>query len=216
MVAVAAIYQLLSFTAALRHLGSSEVAPLAECPPLSILKPIHGLDAGFREAIRSHALNDYPAFEILFGVKTLLDPAVAEIKALIADFPSLPIRLIECATRWPNAKVGVLHDLAAQARHDTLLVNDSDIQVPQGYLRRVVAQLSDPECGMVTCLYGAWSETLPGQWESLGISTDFAPSILVARLLGVREFGMGSTLCFRRAEARAHRRVRGHRRLPRG
>lgn len=195
--AVAAAYQLLSLAAAFRHLLHREPAVPKSLPAVSILKPIHGLDPAFRDAIRSHATQDYPEFEILFGVKTLDDPAVPEIRQLIADFPALHIRLMECGTRMPNAKVGVLMDLAAEARHPVLLVNDSDIRVPQGYLRRVVAALSEPGTGLVTCLYTARADSLPGKWEALGISTDFAPSILVARVIGVREFGMGSTLCFR-------------------
>jgi ceramide glucosyltransferase len=98
----------------------------------------------------------------------------------------------------PNAKVGVLMDLEAQASHPVLLVNDSDIRVPQRYLLHVAAELEEKGVGLVTCLYRANAGTLPGWWEALGISTDFAASVLVARTVGVREFGMGSTLCFRR------------------
>lgn len=195
--AVAAAYQLLSLAAAFRHLLSREPAVPRSLPAVSILKPIHGLDPAFREAIRSHATQDYPEFEILFGVKALDDPAVPEIRRLIADFPALHIRLMECGTRTPNAKVGALMDLAAAARHPVLLVNDSDIRVPQGYLQRVVAALNEPGTGLVTCLYTGRANSVPGKWEALGVSTDFAPSILVARMIGVREFGMGSTLCFR-------------------
>lgn len=202
MAAVAAAYQLLSVAAALLHLATSEPAPRQPLPAISILKPIHGLDPAFREAIRSYAAQDYPEFEILFGVKTLDDPAASEIRRLTADFPALPIRLLECGTRTPNAKVGVLMDLAREARHPVLLVSDSDIHAPQGYLRRVAAALGEPGVGLVTCLYTARAGSLPGRWEALGISADFAPSILVARLVGVREFGMGSTLCFRAAHLR--------------
>jgi len=200
--AVASAYQLLSLAAAIRHLLSREPAEPTSLPAVSILKPIHGLDPAFLDAIRSHAVQDYPEFEVLFGVRALDDPAVPEIRRLIEEFPALRIRLIECPTSTPNAKAGVLMDLAAEARHPVLLVNDSDIRVPQGYLRRVVAALDEPGVGLVTCIYTARADSLPGKWEALGISTDFAPSILVARLIGVREFGMGSTLCFRVAQLR--------------
>jgi ceramide glucosyltransferase len=195
---IAGAYQVLAIAAAVRHLLTRKPSQPKHLPPISILKPIRGLDPSFREAIRSHAAQDYPQFEILFGVLSLDDPAVPEIRRLIADFPAVAIRLLECTTSTPNAKVGVMMELAAAARHPVLLVNDSDIRVPQGYLRGVWADLNVPGTGLVTCLYTAEATSLPGHWEALGISTDFAPSILVARVVGVREFGMGSTLCFRR------------------
>jgi ceramide glucosyltransferase len=100
----------------------------------------------------------------------------------------------------PNAKVGVLADLAAQARHPLLLINDSDITVEPGYLRQVAALLDQPKTGLVTCLYRAQSENMPGRWEALGVATEFAPSVLVARLLGSVEFALGSTMLLRAAD----------------
>lgn len=198
--AVAGGYQALSIYAAVRHCLSPEPAAPAELPAISILKPVRGLDPAFAEAIRSHAEQDYPEFEILFGVKSLDDAAVPEIRKLMAAFPAVPMRLVECPTPMPNAKVGTLADLARLARHPVLLVNDSDIRVPGGYLRRVMATLAEPGTGLVTCLYSATADSAAGWWEALGIGTDFAPSILVARVVGVREFGMGSTLAFRRTD----------------
>jgi ceramide glucosyltransferase len=198
--AVAGAYQALSLYASVRHWMSPDPPEPPVLPPVSILKPVRGVDPGFREAIQSHAEQDYPEFEILFGVRSLDDPAVPEIRKLMAAFPRVPIRLIECNTVMPNAKAGTLADLTLAARHEVLLVNDSDILVPARYLRRVVSTLAQPEIGLVTCIYAAAARSLPGWWEALGICTDFAPSILVARVLGVREFGMGSTLCFRRED----------------
>ncbi len=193
-------YQLASLAASLRFLlrGSPSSQSTA---PVSILKPVCGLDEGFEDAIRSHALQDYPEFEILFGVHTLDDPAVPVIKRLIAERPEVPIRLIHAQSATPNAKAGTLIELARHARHGVLLVNDSDVTVPPDYLRRVVAPLiDDPEIGLVTCLYRAASSSMAGQWEAFGIATDFIPSTLVAPMVGVREFGLGSTLCFRRSD----------------
>jgi ceramide glucosyltransferase len=170
---------------------------------VSILKPVRGLDEDFRAAIRSHANQQYPAFEILFGAASLEDPAVPEIRRLIAEFPDVPIRLIHSTTPAPNGKAGVLVDLAREARHAILLVNDSDISVPPDYLERTVAPLRSPEVGLVTCLYRAAASSLAGKWEAFGIAADFIPSTLVAPLVGVREFGLGSTLVFRREDLEA-------------
>ena len=175
-------------------------AQLANLPAVSILKPVSGLETGFENAILGHALQQYPEFEILFGVHTLDDPTVPAIRALIKSQPNVQIRLIDCNTTTPNAKVGILIDLVKYARHPVLLVNDSDISVPPDYLRRVAGRLVMQKAGLVTCLYRATADSVAGLWEAFGISVDFVPSTLVAPLVGIREFGLGSTLCFRRED----------------
>jgi ceramide glucosyltransferase len=193
-------YQLTALIATLRHMRRREQATGFQ-PPVSILKPVHGLDPGFAQAIRSHAEQQYPEFEILLGVSDDNDPAIPQIERLQAEFP--PLRLIRAHPAAGNQKVGVLQELAAQARYDVLLVNDSDIGVPACYLRDVVAPLADEQIGLVTCLYRATSASWPGIWEAVGIATDFAPSTLVAPLVGVKEFGLGSTLVFRAGDLAA-------------
>jgi ceramide glucosyltransferase len=94
----------------------------------------------------------------------------------------------------------VLIDLVAAARYPILVVNDADIRVTPDYLARVTAPLADPRVGLVTCLYRPVGDTFAARFEGLGVATDFAPSALVARLLGVDEFAMGSTLAFRRED----------------
>lgn len=197
--AAALLYQAAALIAVVRHHRRREPSA-TRYPPISILKPIRGLDPGFREAIRSHAAQDYPEFEILFGVARPDDPALAEIEDLRREFPHRAIRAVPSATEAPNGKVGVLIDLAREARHDVLLVNDSDIGVPPDYLRRVVAPLEDPRIGVVTCLYRAAASTRPGIWEALGIATDFAPGVVMAPWVGVKNSGLGATLVFHAAD----------------
>src|SRR5262249_48634568 len=151
----------------------------------------------FYEAIRSHAAQDYPQYEILFGVHDPNDPAADDIRRLIGEFPERNIRLIVATTSLPNRKVGVLTDLAAEARYPLLLITDGDIRVPQDHVRQTVAALEQPQNGLVTCLYKATSDRWPGRWEALGVATEFAPSVLVARLLASGEFALGSTLLLR-------------------
>jgi ceramide glucosyltransferase len=91
-------------------------------------------------------------------------------------------------------------DLAKAARYPVLIVNDADIAVPPNYIRDVTAPLDDPAIGLVTCIYRAEGSSWPSRWEALGVATDFAPSALVAPFVGVSEFGLGSTLAFRRAD----------------
>jgi ceramide glucosyltransferase len=196
--AVAGGYQLFAIAACLWHLrGASR--RLANSG-VSILKPIRGADPGFYAAIRSQAVQEHPQFEILFGIHDPADSAAPEIQRLIQEFPSVPIRLILCSTDAPNRKVGVLMDLAREAQYPVLIVSDSDITVPEGYLRDVTAPLTDPAIGLVTCLYRAEADNLPSRFEALAIATDFAPSTLVAPFVGISEFGLGATLAFRRAD----------------
>jgi ceramide glucosyltransferase len=199
----AAAYYLLALIAAARWSGPAARRRTHYAPPISILKPIHGRDPGFYACIRSHAAQDYPEFEILFGVSDPADPAIEDIENLQREFPNLPISITRIATAAPNAKAGVLAELARQARYEILLVNDGDIFVPPGYLDDVVAPLADEGTGLVTCLYRAHGGSPATRMEALGIATDFAPSVLVARLLGVAEFALGSTMAFRAETLRA-------------
>jgi ceramide glucosyltransferase len=203
----AAAYYLLAIVAALRwrrHMTSRRMRNGSL--PVSILKPVHGRDPRFYEAIFSHAAQDYPEFEIFFGVSDPGDLALQDIRRLMGEFPERRIEIVVVETSAPNAKVGVLAELAKRARYPLLLVNDSDIVVSPGYLRAVTAPLEDPEVGLVTCLYRAEAESWASRFEALGIATEFVPSVLVARLLGQVEFALGSTMVFR---AEALRRIGG-------
>ncbi len=171
--AAAGIYQLLAIIAALRQVRA-RVPRGGPMPGVSILKPLRGLDPRFYQAIRSHAEQEYPEFEILFGVADLSDPAVREIERLQTDFPGISIHLIHCTGTAPNGKVAVLADLERHAQFPLRLVNDSDIVVGPHYLRQVLAPLNDPRTGLVTCLYRASAAHWPGRWEALGIATDFS------------------------------------------
>jgi ceramide glucosyltransferase len=197
----AGAYYLLALVAAFLHLFTRDAAATT-LPPVSILKPIHGHDPEFYKAIRSHAIQDYPEFEILFGVRDPDDGATADIERLAAEFPERPIRLVHVAREANNGKVGVLAELAKLARGPLLLVNDSDIFVEPDYLRHVVAPLEDSRVGVVTCLYRARAGSGPSRWEAIGLETEFVPSVLVARLIGESAFALGSTMVFRADQIR--------------
>jgi len=183
--------------------SSRRVSPTQVMPPVSILKPLKGADPEIYESFRSHCLQDYPEYEIIFGVSDPNDAAVASVRQLQKEFSGAAIRLVVSPKQLgPNVKVSNLEHMVQTARYEHLLVNDSDIHVERGYLRRVIAPLANPSVGMVTCLYrGVPAAAVGSRLESLGISTDFCPSVLVARQLeGGLRFGLGSTLAFRRAD----------------
>lgn len=179
---------------------SSEATNL---PPISILKPLKGTDPDIYESFRSHCMQDYPEYEIIFGVSDANDPAIASVRQLQQEFPSRAIRLMVCPEiLGANVKVSNLEQMSTAARYELMLVNDSDIRVERDYLNRVAAPFSNEHLGMVTCLYrGVASHTFGSHLESLGISTDFCAGVLAARQLeGGLHFGLGSTLAFRRRD----------------
>jgi len=184
-------------------------------PGVSILKSLKGLDPEILGAFRSHCTQLYRGeFEMLFGVASLDDPAVAAVELLQREFPQIPIRLIECPQRLgTNGKVSTLVQLVQHARQPIVLINDSDIKVSPHYLERVVAafefdqepQAGKSPVGLVTSLYRGSAHGsllrggLPARLESMGISTDFMPAVLLARVVekGLH-YGLGSTLAVRR------------------
>src|SRR2546421_10725042 len=172
-------------------------------PPVSILKPLKGIDPQIYESFGSHCLQEYEEYEIIFGVSDPNDPAVASVEKLQREFPDRQIRLVVCPKiLGTNVKVSNLVQMLPEARYEHLVVNDSDIRVERDYLQRVMAPLADEKVGMVTCLYrGVATSTFSSRLEALGINTDFFAGVLAARQLegGIR-FGLGSTLAFRRAE----------------
>jgi ceramide glucosyltransferase len=171
-------------------------------PPVSILKPLKGTDPEMYESFRSHCLQEYVEYEIIFGLNDPVDPAIELVERLKKEFPHRSIRLIFCPEHLgPNTKVSNLAQMLRQSRYEHIIVNDSDIRVPPHYLSSVLAPLTNPQVGLVTCLYrGIANRTLGSQLESLGISTDFASGVLVARQLEGIRFGLGSTLAFRKRD----------------
>jgi ceramide glucosyltransferase len=194
----AAAYYLLALIAGIR-LRPRASRPPARYPAISILKPLRGSDSELWYNLVLHAEQDYPELEILCGVTDPDDPAIEEVWRAKAECPNASISLHVVRTSAPNVKAGVLAELAKHARHPVLLVNDADIRVPKNYLREVAATLEEPGTGLATCLYGATGKGFPSYMESLGIATEFTPSVMVARLLGVAEFALGSTMAFRKS-----------------
>ncbi len=202
ILAVAGMGYFLAALIASRLFLSARRAPLpAFAPGVSILKSLKGLDPAMLDAFRSHCRQSYAGdYELLFGVSTLSDPAAAAVAQLQSEFPDRSIRLIECPQRLgTNGKVSTLVQLAVRARHDFLLINDSDITVSPHYLARVMACFA-PEVGLVTALYrGRAHGTLPSRLESLGIATDFQAGVLLSKWIeGGLHYGLGSTLAVRR------------------
>ena len=169
--------------------------------PISILKPLAGIDDGLEENLRTFFEQEYPDFEILFAVRNPDDPAIAVAERLRARYPGVPSRLIVTGEPpYPNAKVYSLDRMLAAARHDLLVMSDSDIRVTPDMLAVIAAEFQDAKLGLATCPYRA----VPGRsfWntlEAIGLNTEFIGGVLVARMLDGMKFALGPTIAARRA-----------------
>ncbi len=165
-------------------------------PPVSNLKPIRGLDPDAYENFASFCRQDYPEYEILFCVGDADDPALPVIEKLIADFPKCHIRVLFGSGRnATNDKVAKLARLVNEARHEIVVISDSDVRVQPDYLRTVVAPLADPRVGAVTCFYVHTHETtLVENLQTVGMLADFYAGILVDWQLEGVKFALGPTI----------------------
>ena len=176
-------------------------------PAVSILKPVKGVDPRMYAGFVSHCKQQYAGdIELLFGVRSLEDAAVADVARLRVEHPEVNVRLVECPlSMGTNGKVSSLAQMLPHASFEHIVVNDSDIAVSSNYLANVMAPFVDDMVGLVTVPYiGLAEKTLWSKLEALGISTDFMPGVLTARKLegGIR-FGLGSTLATTKARLTA-------------
>ncbi|MGH9758621.1 MAG: glycosyltransferase [Candidatus Acidiferrales bacterium] len=170
-------------------------------PPVSNLKPVRGLDSEAYENYASFCRQDYPDYEIIFCVGEDGDPALPVIEQLIRDFPERQIRVLFGSGREAtNDKVAKLVRLTGEARHEHLVISDSDVRVEPNYLRTVIAPLADASVGAVTCFYVSTGDhTFTEHLQTVGMISDFYPGILVARQLDGVKFALGPTIATTRA-----------------
>jgi ceramide glucosyltransferase len=170
-------------------------------PPVSILKPVRGLDREAYENFASFCRQNYPTYEILFGVANGQDPAVSVIRRVIRDFPELPIRLlIGSEDHGSNDKASRLCRLVREARYDLLVISDSDIRVGPNHLQSIAAPFRDPRVGVVTCMYVGMTEPcLWSELEAINLTSSFLGGVLVARQLEGMRFALGAMIAITRA-----------------
>ena len=176
----------------------SEPAPVREfAPPVSILKPVRGLDREAYENFASFCRLDYPEYELLFAVADADDPVLPVLEKVKRDFPQRAIRVLtDIPQLGVNRKVNNLCKLAQEARHELLVIADSDVRVEPGYLREVAARLADPQVGCVTAFFrGLTPGGLAAELEGLALPTETVPNALVARQMeGKIQFAFGWTM----------------------
>ena len=191
------VYALFAIWAVRGFARSRGAALPASFPPVTILKPLHGTEPDLYAHLASFCRQDYPApVQIVFGVADAADPAIAIVRNLIADFPDRDLALVISSRRHgANAKVSNLVNMHSEARHEVLVISDSDIVVPGDYLKVVVAALGQRGVGLVTCLYRG--EAAAGVWSrfaAAAINYHFLPNVLVGLKLGLAAPCFGSTI----------------------
>ena len=195
----ALVYSILSIIAAFRYL-SVRAPALNFFEPVSILKPLAGLDDDLESNLQTFFEQDYPNYEILFAVQTLEDPAIEVVKKLQHQYPAIPTQLVITGVPpYPNAKVFSLDRMMALAKNDLLVMSDSDICVTKNFLQTIAAEFQDQNLALSTCPYRAVAG--PSFWtklEAIGMNTDFISGILVARMLEGMKFAVGPTIAARK------------------
>jgi ceramide glucosyltransferase len=199
LLALSLAYSVLAMVAARLYLRASPPA-LAAAEPISILKPLAGLDLDLESNLRTFFEQDYADFEILFAVRRVDDPAVAVVEKLRNEYSRVSSRLIVTGEPpYPNAKVYSLDCMLAEAAHDLVVMSDSDIRVTPGLLRTAAAEFQDPKLGVATCPYRAVAgASLWSRLEATGMNVDFLAGVLVARMLEGMQFAVGPTIVARR------------------
>jgi ceramide glucosyltransferase len=193
------VYSALAIVAAFRYLSVHPPA-LKSTEPVSILKPLHGLDLGLESNLRTFFEQDYPEFEILYAVREPSDPALGVVEKLQREYPNVQSRMIITGEPpYPNAKVFSLDKMMDAAAHDLVVMSDSDIRVTRDLLKSVAAEFQDPLLGVATCPYRAVAgSSFWSRLEATGLNTDFMSGILVARMLEGMQFAVGPTIVARR------------------
>jgi len=193
-------YCLLVVVAAQRYLA---VRPprLQTAPPISVLKPLFGLEEGLADNLRSFYKQEYPQFEILLAVHEADDPAAQVAEQVRSEFPNEPPArlLITGEPPGPNAKAFSLKRMMAEASAGLLVMSDSDVRVTPQMLEHIASEFQDPRIGVVTCPYRAvagrswWSRL-----EAIGLNTEFLGGVLMARMMQGMKFALGPTIAARR------------------
>ncbi len=198
LVLISALFSLLSIIAAHRYLA---VRPpvLRRTAPISILKPLAGLDRDLEANLRCFFEQDYPCFEILFAVRDESDPAFAVVEKLRREYAKVPSRVVLTGEPpYANRKAYSLERMLGVASHDLVVMSDSDTRATPSLLKTIAAEFQDPAVGLATCPYRAVGANFWSKLEAAGLNSDFIAGILAARMLEGMRFAVGPTIAARR------------------
>ena len=195
------VYCVLIVIATRRFLSATLPAP-GDKPPISVLKPLCGHDDGLEENLRSFVTQDYPEYEVLFGVHRADDPAVAVAEKIISEFSGrISARLVITGeSPIPNAKAFSLNRLVREANYDVLVMSDSDVRVTPALLSHLAQEFQDDHIGLISCPYRAVAgKSLWSRLEAIGMNTELLGGVMVARMIEGMRFALGCTVAIRRS-----------------
>jgi ceramide glucosyltransferase len=199
----ATAFYLLSMIAAYRFFGAGQRntetrrhGDTEQWPPVAVMIPLHGADFDAYQNYARFCHQDYPQFQLVFGVREADDSSIPIVEQLKRDFPAHDIELVVCArVMGTNLKVSNLENMLTHVRYEHVIIVDSDIRVERDYLRRVIAELQQEGVGLVTCLYrAAEASDFASKLEAVGITAEFTAGVLMARMLEGVRFALGSTM----------------------
>lgn len=169
--------------------------------PVTVLKPLHGMEPLLEQCLESFFRQDYPVYELIFGARTADDPALKVVESLKRKYPHIRTRtVLSGEPAYPNAKVFLMEQMESVAAYETFVITDSDVRVTPDYLKQLTLPFADQNVGMATCLYrgvptgGIWSRL-----EALGMSVEMSSGVLVANLLEGMKFALGPTMVIRKS-----------------
>lgn len=194
------MFCLLCVWAAARFMKQPQPAGMYR-PPVTVLKPIYGLDKGLEENLLSLCRQDYPEFQIVVSVQRETDPALPLLRRLEAAYPDRLTLVVKVSEPVVNGKVQNLVNGLAAAKHEVLVISDSDVRVRPDYLATIVAPLEDATVGYVCTLYrSVEAQSFQEKMELLSLNADFVPSLIFSAVTGAADFCIGATVAFRRPD----------------
>jgi len=201
------VYLLLTLIATVRHLRGARVAqgaatatPSSSLPPVTIFKPVHGMEEQLAANLESFFQQDYPDYEVIFGVRDADNPAAKVAEEIRARYPRVPSRMIVSGPpAWPNAKVFSLAKMIAASSRSYFIISDSDVRVASDFLRNTIPPLLDSKTGLVTCMYrGIPAADFWSSLEALGLSVEMSSGVMVADMMEGMRFALGPAMAVRR------------------
>jgi ceramide glucosyltransferase len=179
---------------------SANAVPESSLPPVTLLKPVHGMEPRLRENLESFFRQDYPNFEIIFGARSADNTALGVVDELRALYPNVRCKIVLSGLpTWPNAKVFSLDKMIARSASDYFVISDSDVEVGPDFLRNVIPPLLDPKNGLLTCVYrGVPARSFWSSLEALGMSVEMTSGVLLADMLEGMRFALGAVIATKR------------------
>jgi ceramide glucosyltransferase len=201
------IYLAMTLIATSRHLrraramqSAALATPVSSLPPATIFKPLHGMEEQLANNLESFFQQDYPDYEVIFGVRDVENPAAKVAEEVRARYPQIPSRLIVSGPpAWPNAKVFALGKMIAASSRSYFIISDSDVRVAPDFLRNTIPPLLDQKVGLVTCMYRGIPASDFWSWlEALGLSVEMSSGVMVADMVEGMRFALGPAMAVRR------------------